>query len=121
MNIEKLKLEYLKLTSICAETNFSDKNSVRKNNIAVQKMYGIMTELSESNDQNEILIFSKLLGVKENRTNSWIAIQLLEKLKVDKNTEKQCLEVIESVISENTRDAIGFKIWLDEYNSKIGK
>ena len=114
MKIEKLKLEYLKLTSICAETNFSDKSSVRKNNIAVQKMYGIMTELSESNDQNEILIFSKLLGVKENRTNSWIAIQLLEKLKVDKNTEKQCLEVIEIVITENTRDAIGFKIWLDE-------
>ena len=118
MNIEKLKLEYLKLTSVCAETNYSDKNSVRRNNNAVKKMYGIIEELSESKNQNEILKFAELLDVKENRTNSWVAIQLLEKIKVAKITERKCLEVIKSAISENTLVAFGLKIWLNNYNSK---
>ena len=80
MNIENLIEDYKRQTKICSEIDYSDKASVKKNNKAVNRMYQIVELISESNNQNGIDEFSKLLKDKENRTNLWSAVHLLEKL-----------------------------------------
>ncbi|MDY2588508.1 hypothetical protein [Winogradskyella aquimaris] len=118
MNIESLKEKYLKLTKICAETDYADKKSVRKNNSAVNEMYKIVELISENDNGIEIQKFAELLTVKENRTNLWVATHMLEKLNVDNKTEQQALKILKKVASGNGTDAIGYKSWLNNYKLK---
>ncbi|WP_407556361.1 hypothetical protein [Winogradskyella sp. 4-2091] len=118
INIDELKTEYLNLTKICAEIDYSDKKSVKRNNSAVTKMYKIVHLLSENNNETEILNFSELLNVEENKTNLWVATQILEKLNVDKKTEQNALKIIKKVADGNGTQAMGFQIWLSEYKLK---
>ncbi|MCB0744080.1 MAG: hypothetical protein KDC67_09260 [Ignavibacteriae bacterium] len=118
MNIENLIEDYKRQAKICSEIDYMDKDSVKKNNKAVNRMYQIVELISESNNQNEIDEFSKLLKDKENRTNLWSAVHLLEKLNFDKKTEKEALKIIEKVAKGNTSEAMGFQYWLKEYKSK---
>jgi len=115
MNIENLKERYLELTKTCAETDFADKKSVRKNNSAVNEMYTIIDLISESENQVEIQNFAELLNVKENRTNLWAAAQMLEKLNVDQKIEQKALNIIKNVANGNGTEAMGFQSWLSEY------
>jgi hypothetical protein len=115
MNIQKLKEKYIKLTQICAETDYTDKKSVRKNNSAVNEMYKIMELISESKNQIEIQNFAELLTVEENRTNLWVATQMLEKLNVNQKTEQKALKTIKNIAKGNGTEAIGFQSWLSEY------
>ena len=78
MKIENLKERYLKLTKICAETDYADKKSVRKNNSSVNEMYKILESISEFKNQIDIQKFAELLNVEENRTNLRVATQMLE-------------------------------------------
>jgi hypothetical protein len=109
MNIENLKERYLKLTKICAETDYADKKSVRKNNSAVNEMCKILESISESENQTDIQKFAKLLNVEENRTNLWVATQMLEKLNVDKRTEQKALKIIKNVANGSETKAMGFQ------------
>lgn len=118
MNIENLKEKYLKLTKICAETDYTDKKSVRENNSAVDEMYKILESISESKNQTDIQKFTELLNVEENRTNLWVATQMLEKLNVDKKTEQKALKIIKKVANGNGTEAMGFQSWLSEYRIK---
>ena len=118
MDIEELKTEYLNLTKVCAEIDYSDKKSVKRNNSAVTRMYKIMNLLSENNNGTEILNFAELLTVEENKTNLWVATQMLEKLNVDKKTEQNALKIIKKVANGNGTEAIGFQSWLAEYKLK---
>ena len=118
MKIEELKTEYLNLTKICAEIDYSDKKSVKRNNSAVTKMYKIINLLSESNNETEILNFAELLTVEQNKTNLWVATQMLEKLNVDKKTEQNALKIIKKIAEGNGTQAMGFQIWLSEYKLK---
>ena len=121
MNIESLKEEYLKLTKICAETDYSNKKSVRKNNSAVSKMYVIIDIISKNNSRNEIQIFSELLSISENKTNIWVAAQMLERLVVDKETERKALEIIKRIANGDDAEAMGFQSWLADYKTKSEK
>jgi hypothetical protein len=118
MNIENLKEKYLKLTKVCAETDYTDKKSVRKNNSSVSEMYKIIELISKNENGIEIQNFAELLTVEENRTNLWVATHMLEKLNVDKKTERQALKIIKKVAKGNGTDAIGYKSWLSEYKLK---
>lgn len=118
MNIENLKEKYLKLTKICAETDYTDKKSVQENNSAVNEMYKILESISESKNQTDIQKFAELLNIEENRTNLWIATQMLEKLNVDKKTEQKALKIIKKVANGNGTEAMGFQSWLSEYRIK---
>ena len=120
MNIEKLKERYLKLTKVCAETDYADKKSVRKNNSAVKEMYKIVELISKNNNEIEIQSFAELLTVEDNRTNIWAAIQMLEKLSVDKKTEQQSLNIIKKVADGNEAGTMGYKSWLTDYKLKKG-
>lgn len=118
MNIENLKERYLELTKICAETDYADKKSVRKNISAVNEMYKIVELFSKSDNQVEFLIFAELLNVEENRTNLWVATQMLEKLNVNQNTELKALKIIKNVAKGDGTEAMGFQNWLSEYKPK---
>ena len=118
MNIEDLKEKYLKLTKICAETDYADEKSVQKNNSAVNDMYNIIELISKKESQVEIQKFSELLTVEENRTNLWVAAQMLEKLNVDKETETRALKIIKKVARGNGTEAMGFQSWLSDYETK---
>ena len=115
MNIQNLKERYIKLTQICAETDYADKKSVRKNNSVVKEMYKIMELISESENQIEIQNFAELLNIKENRTNLWVATQMLEKLNANQKTEQKALKIIKNIANGNGTEAIGFQSWLSEY------
>ena len=103
------------MTKICAETDYADKKSVRKNNSTVNEMYKILESISKSENQADIQKFAELLNVEENRTNLWVATQMLEKLSVDKKTEQKALKIIKNVANGNGTEAMGFQIWLSEY------
>ncbi len=118
MNIEDLKERYIKLTKICAETDYTDQKSVRKNNSAVNEMYKILESISESEDQAYVQKFAELLNFEENRTNLWTATQMLEKLNVDQRTEQKALKIIRNVANGNGTEAMGFQSWLSEYKLK---
>jgi hypothetical protein len=117
MNIDNLKEKYIKLTKICSETYYTDKNSIRKNNSAVNEMYKIIELISEKNNQSEIKKFSELLNITENRTNIWAATHMLEKIKVDKKMEKLALKIIKKVAKGNGTDSLGYQSWLSNYKS----
>jgi hypothetical protein len=116
--IENLIKDYKKQTKICFEIDYSNKSSIKKNNKAIKRMYQIVELISKNNYPNGITLFSNLLFEKENRTNLWSAIHLLEKLTFDKQTEKTALKIIKSVAKENNTEAMGFKSWLKDYKSK---
>ncbi|WP_339622862.1 hypothetical protein [uncultured Winogradskyella sp.] len=118
MNIENLKEKYLNLTKICAETDYADKKSVRKNNSSVNEMYKIIELISKNDNGIEIQKFAELLTVEENRTNLWVATHMLEKLNVDKKTEQKALKIIKRVANGNGTEAIGYKSWLTDYKLK---
>jgi hypothetical protein len=115
MNIENIKERYLKLAKICDETDYADKKSVRKNNSAVNEMYKIIDLISESENQFEIKSFAELLNVENNRTNLWVATQMLEKLNVDQKTEQPALKIIKNVATGNGTETMGFQSWISEY------
>ena len=118
MSYEESKEKYLKQTQICSETDYAEKNSVRKRNSAVKEMYRIVNSIAERNDQVEILNFADLLNIEENRTNIWAAVQILEKLDVDNKTEHQALEIIKKAACGVDPDALGFQLWLENYVKK---
>ena len=117
MNIEDLIDDYKKQTKIYSESehDFSDKTSVQKCNNAVGQMYKIVQIISKKNDSNEVAKFSELLIEKENRTNLWAAIHLLEKLEYDKSSGENALKIIKKVASGNDAKALGFQYWLKDF------
>ena len=116
-SIEELIEEYKKQTKICSEIDYSNKSSISKNNKAVKRMYEIIQIISQNSNEQEIDTFSQLLKDKENKTHLWSAVQILEKLKVKKEIEKEALEIIEDASKGEDANALGFKYWLKHYKS----
>ena len=56
MSIEGLIEKYLKLTKICAETDYANKKSVRKNNSSVNEMNKIVELISKNDNRNNLIL-----------------------------------------------------------------
>jgi len=104
--------EYRACAAICAETNYSNKQSVRKHNQAVGKMYKIIN-VAISQGQEHVKALIPLLD--EPLCAKWLAHHLLEKTIVEHGIEQKCLAIIESLASGNGPDASGEKFWLKNY------
>tara|TARA_R110000744_G_scaffold121663_5_gene226414 strand:- start:86 stop:415 length:330 start_codon:yes stop_codon:yes gene_type:complete len=109
MNIDNLIEEYKKQAKICTESDYLNRNSVRKNNKAVDRMYEIVKEISENYSSSYISRFSELLNNIENRTHIWSAVHLLEKLTIDKQTETKALKIIEEESESDSASELGFQ------------
>ena len=110
--------EYLQMTKICSATDYSDKSSVRKHNKSVNKMYEIAEKIGDVNTEESIKDFIALLEVSENNTNIWASTHLLERIQVDKHIEERALKIIEVVSNSDSAEALGFKMWLEEYKKR---
>lgn len=115
MTIDYLKAEYKRQTEICAETDYADKKTIRKNNAAVDRMYAIIDSVSKSEEKDAITNFAQLLNEEENRTHIWAAIQMLEKLKVDEITKKVAIKIIETEAKSDSDSAVGLQYWLEKH------
>ena len=61
--------------------------------------------------------FFALLDITENNTQLWAAIHTLEKLKVEPETEHKALENIRKAAEGDCTEAMGYKMWLREYEN----
>lgn len=110
--------EYKQLAEICANTEYAEKKSVRKHNQSVNRMYEIVNSLLENFGGSGLVEFEKLLLVKENRTNVWAAVHLLEKLSPSKMAEDEALKIIRKIAEGDNAEALGFQYWLEEWESR---
>lgn len=107
--------EYLNLAITCSSTDYSDKKSIRQHNIAVGKMYQIAKDIAKEPTKDIINNFVKLLNVDADKVNIWAAVHILELIKVDEATRLKALSIIKEVANENSTDALGYRIWLKNY------
>ena len=107
--------EYLGLTKICSSTDYGDKKSVRLHNKSVERMYKITEKIVYEQTTETIDDFAKLLDVSDNKTNVWTAVHILERIPVGKTIEEKALKIIKQQADGDSADAMGFKIWLDNY------
>ena len=110
--------EYTELTKICASTDYGDKKSVRLHNKSVDRMYEIAEKIGYEKTIETIDDFAKLLDVTDNKTNVWTAIHILERVPADKTIEEIALKIIKQQADGDSADAMGYKIWLDNYKKK---
>jgi hypothetical protein len=108
--------EYIELTKNCASTDYADKKSVRLHNKSVDKMYEIAEKIGYG--QTTINDFANLLDITENKTNVWAAVHILERISASKTIEEKALKIIKQQADGDTAEAMGFKIWLDNYKKK---
>lgn len=116
MNLIK---QYIDFAKNCATTDYSNQKSVKLHNKSVNKLYWIAKKIALKNTTVTMDDFIKLLDVNENRTNIWAAVHLLELFQIDKIIEEKALKIIRQLVEGDSAEAIGFKIWLDNYNSKM--
>jgi len=110
--------EYLELTKVCASTDYADKKSVRLHNKSVDRMYEIAEKIGYEQTTETIDDFTKLLEINENKTNVWAAVHIMERIPVDKKIEERALNIIKYQADGDSAEAMGFKIWLDDYKKK---
>jgi hypothetical protein len=115
MTLTELIDEYKQMAAICNQVDYDDKQSVRRNNKAVKRMYQIVEKIKTSFGDEGVKEFIRLIDIRQNRVDLWAAIQMLEKMQVDKETEKKAL----TIISEEAKESLGYQYWLKSY--KEGK
>ena len=108
--------EYKELTATCSNTDYSNKTSVRLHNKSTIRMYKIVDEISKA--QEQLNQFIELLNVTDNKTNVWVAIQMLEKLSIDSETEAKALTIIRAEYEGSSVDSLGYQIWLNDRTAK---
>ena len=110
--------EYLELTKVCASTDYADKKSVKTHNKSVNRMYEIAEKIGYEQTIETIEDFAKLLEIIDNKTNVWTAVHILERIPADKTIEEKALKIIKNQANGDSADAMGFRIWLDNYKKK---
>ena len=118
MTLIELIDEYRHLTSICNSIDYSDKKSVKLNNNSVTRMYQIIDKIKTAFGDNGVTEFAKLIDIKQDRTDIWASVQMLEKMPVDKIVEAKAL----TIIKQEAKHSLGMEYWLKNYqdNKKYG-
>jgi hypothetical protein len=119
--IKNLIEEYKTLTANCANTDYSDKLSVKKHNITVKRMYEIIDSIRGEKTNETIVEFKGLLDLTLNKTNLWAAIHLLERITLDTDLENKAIKIVEAAAKRNDNEAIGYQIWINEWKEKRNK
>ena len=114
MTLTELIDEYKQMASICHNFDYADKKAVKRNNKAVSRMYEIVHNIRKEFGDNGVTEFAKLIDIKQDRVDLWASIQMLEKMAIDKDTEKKALVIIK----EEAKDSLGHQYWLKSYQDK---
>lgn len=113
--------EYRDLAAVCAETNFGNKLSIKRYCRAVERMNLIAEEIGYEGTGETKDDFIKLLEVEENKVKVLAAIHLLERIPIEKETEKEALKVIKKASQANKAEAIRYQVWLEEWEVNSAK
>ena len=113
--LNELIEEYKRNTLICSKVDYADKKSVQANNKAVSKMYQIVNLIKIGFGEEGVIKFKKLLDITENRTDLWVAVQMLEKFNLDKESETKALKLIR----EEAKNSMGMELWLKNYLASL--
>jgi len=111
MDLEKMMEEYKKCVGICSQIDYSNKKTINENNKAVTKMYSILNNIKNTNEEN-IQYFYQLLD--DELAGKWFSHQLLELFIVDSKVEKKALTIIKKL----SKKELGEKYWLKDYKNK---
>jgi len=79
-------------------------------------MYKIVADISNDFGIDGLNEFSKLLKQNDNKTNLWVATQLLERTKPNDTIITQALSVIQAYSNSENPDAFIYKDWLKNWN-----
>lgn len=82
-------------------------------------MYKIVDTIVSDFDSSSTKEFSLLLDTRENETNIWAAIHLLEKMKTNPATEEKALMIIKNAMERNYIRGLGCWLWLGEWKNKV--
>lgn len=115
MNLQELIKEYKEQAVICATTDYSNKDSVKSHNKAVNRMYQIVDTVYSQFGLEGLDGFSRLLDLVENGTNVWAAVHIVEKMNPDPKIKEKALSIIKKVASENNAQGLGFRHWLKHH------
>ncbi len=118
MILQGLITEYKDQAVICSSVNYSDKQSVNKNNYSIKKMYEIVEIINSEFGVIGVVEFSRLLDIKENNIYIWAASQLLEKMNPSQEIREKALGIIEEVSKEDSVRGIGFRNFLRQYETR---
>jgi hypothetical protein len=121
MTADELIEEYKKLPRNCYHVDYGDKKAVKRNNDSVTRMYQIIETINNEFGTEGILKLEPLLDTVDFQTNLWIATHLLEKVSLDKETEKKALSIIEKVAAGDDVLALGYQYWIKDWKLKQGK
>ncbi len=116
MTADELIEEYKNLPRNCYHVDYSDKKAVKRNNASVERMYQIIETINNDFGKEGILKLKALLDITDFQTNLWIAIHLMEKVALDKETEKKALSIIEKAAAGD--GGLGFRYWLRDWKLK---
>ncbi len=77
-------------------------------------MYEIVHKIRKEYGDTGVAEFAKLIDVKQDRTDLWASVQMLEKMTVGKDTEAKAL----AIIKEEAKQSLGMEYWLKSYYDK---
>lgn len=80
-------------------------------------MYRIVEDASSNGDAG---VAELLPLLEEPESARWLAHQLLEGCIVSSMVEQKCLEIIRSLATGSSAEALGEQIWLKDYATKRG-
>lgn len=120
--IQALLDEYVACATQCMAIDYGDRNSVRRYNRASDRMRAITDEVVAMGHQ-AVKKLAALLDVEP--ASGWVAHHLVEKADLDPETTRKCFAKVEEAIEKaeteaNLADAMGEKMWLQEWKTKKG-
>jgi hypothetical protein len=121
MTADELIEEYKHLTQNCYDIDYGDKKAVRKNNDSATRMYQIVETIISKFGAEGISKLKPLLDIADFRIDLWIATHLLEKVSLDKETEKKAFSIIEKVAAGDDVLALGYQYWIKDWKLKRSK
>ena len=116
MTLDELINEYKKLPQLCFNADYADKKALKRNNDSALRMYEIVGLVRDHYGADGLREISALLDIEDYQTNRWLATQLLERVKLDDEIMVKALSIIKQVAEGDDPSAIGFQIWLQNWN-----
>lgn len=87
--------------------------STFRSNIAVIKMYKIVTKLEKQNRVSELFPL-----LDDTDCGIWLSHQLVERATIPRNIEDKCFEMVEGYSIQGGSEGYGNKLWLKEWKEK---
>ena len=108
---------YRRLAEIHAAMDYGDHNSVRKGNSAARAMGKVAAKML-SGGRPSVDRFSILLDDSHSHVALWAAHHLLELAQLDDPTKQRAVGIIEHASRGNDANALGERIWLQQWRKK---